>query len=119
MEPPVPFHVGVNHVGRRVVIAPVGELDIATVGSLRDALSRPVEEMEAVVLDLRGLDFMDTVGIRLVIEQQRRCVEKGLGFALIRGPEHVQRLLDMAGLTAKLRILDAAEEPNGVLPSSD
>jgi response regulator NasT len=117
MDLPAPFHVGVSRMGRRVVFAPEGELDIATAETLRQAMRRDAPGAEVVVLDLRGLGFMDTAGLQLVLEQQRRSEEDGSSFALVRGSEQVHRLLDIAGLTPMLRILGGPEDPIDEAPS--
>jgi|SRR5919199_5488577 anti-anti-sigma factor len=111
MDLPVPFHVGVSRRGPRVIFAPEGELDIATAEMLRQAMRRQSPGADVIVLDLRGLAFMDTAGIQLLLEQQRRSAEEGASFALVRGSDHVHRLLDIAGLTPMLRILDGPEDP--------
>jgi anti-anti-sigma factor len=118
MDPPVPFHVGVSRQGSRAVFTPEGELDIATAEVLREAMQRQGEGAQAIVLDLRGLQFMDTAGLQLVLEQQRRCAAEGSSFALVRGSDNVHRLLDIAGLTPMLRILDAPGDPIDEAPSA-
>ena len=68
-----------------------------------------------LILDLRGVGFMDTSGLRLVIEEQRRAAGAGYRFAVVRGPSRVQRLFEIAGLAgddAQL-FIDAPTEPAG------
>ncbi len=56
-----------------------------------------------VVLDLAGLDFMDSTAVQLLLEV---TVKTGYGPAcrvlLRRGPESVQRLLRVAGVENRL-----------------
>ena len=52
-----------------VRVAPVGELDIATVDKLRAEVDRLRESgFTKLVLDLRGVRFLDSTGLRLVLE---------------------------------------------------
>ena len=52
-----------------VRVAPVGELDIATVDKLQAEVSQLLETGFAkIVLDLRGVRFLDSTGLRLVLE---------------------------------------------------
>jgi anti-anti-sigma factor len=96
------FNVEVRRDGGRVVVAPSGELDLATVGQLRSALQRS-RDAESLVLDLHDVTFMDSVGVGLVLEEHRRAQDDGGDFRLRRGPEHIQRLLEMTGLAPRLR----------------
>ena len=45
---------------------PHGELDLATVGTLQAALDG-IEGAGRLVLDLRGLSFLDSTGLRLLV----------------------------------------------------
>jgi anti-sigma B factor antagonist len=99
------FIVDVCQVGAMAVVAPHGEIDLATVNAVRDAL-RPQEVSTRVVLDLRRVEFMDSAGLALIVEQMRRAEEDGFEFAVVRGPDQVQRLLRMAGLAERLVVLD-------------
>jgi anti-sigma B factor antagonist len=109
MSSPVSFAVGVRHVGDTDVVSPAGEIDIATAPAVRDALAATVGGRR-LVLDLRGVQFMDTSGLQLLIEEQRRSRERGGAFAVVPGPARVQRLLDVAGLTSRLELVPAPEE---------
>ncbi len=109
MEAPAPFTVDVSQIDGAIVVAPEGEVDIATVSVIREALDG--RELDAVlVLDCRRVEFMDTSGLQLLVQLRRRCEESGRTFAVVRGPRAVQRLLDIAGLTPILRMVDTPEE---------
>jgi anti-sigma B factor antagonist len=99
------FTVAVCQVGAMAVVAPHGEVDLATVAAVRDAL-RSEEGSTRVVLDLRQVEFMDSAGLELIVEQVRRATRDGFDFAVVRGPDQVQRLLRMAGLVERLVVLD-------------
>ena len=87
---------------------PVGEIDLATVDGLAQALDAAREEAGSVVLDLREVSFMDSAGLRLVLEASRR----GRAFAVVRGPREVQRVFDLVGLDeGRLTMLD--QPPDG------
>ena len=54
-------------------VAPVGELDIATVYKLESEVARLLESGFArIVLDLRGLSFIDSTGLCLVLRLAAR-----------------------------------------------
>lgn len=95
------FEVDVRREGARTVVAPAGELDLGSAGQLRSALQRS-RGAGPLVLDLRAVTFMDSVGLGLVIEEHRRAEREGGDFRLRRGPDNVQRLFDMTGLSPRL-----------------
>src|SRR3954452_19026410 len=91
----------------RVIVAPRGELDIATVGRVAaeiDALARV--GFVDLVLDLRGLAFMDVAGLRLVLAQARRT---DVTVELIDGAPAVARLFDLAQVRDELPFLSSQE----------
>jgi anti-sigma B factor antagonist len=105
--PPLPFAVDVLRHSDAVVVAPRGDVDMATIGQLRAACAACDG---GLVLDLRAVEFLDTTGLNFIIERQRDADADGLRFTLVRGPEHVQRLFDIAGLNHRLRFVgDPAE----------
>ena len=57
-----------RRVGDRMILAVHGELDLATVGEVKARLDALRAELQPVVLDLDSLEFMDSTGIRLVLQ---------------------------------------------------
>ena len=104
------FNVVVQREGAALIVAPEGELDMATVDSLRAALEADLGDARSLVLDLRGLGFLDTSGLQLVFEQQRRAEQEGFSFVLVRGQRHVQRLFEIAGMNDRLTIVDEVKD---------
>ena len=62
------------------------------------------------MLDLRGLEFIDSTGLRAILLQDKRSTERGQAFALVRGPEQVQRLMNMTHVDEHLKIVASPEE---------
>jgi anti-anti-sigma factor len=84
-----------------------GELDFTHVDAARKALQQLVlARRGCLALDLRGLTFMDTTGVRLILQALQRAEEYGADFALVRGPFEVHHVLELVGLTDQLRIVD-------------
>jgi anti-anti-sigma factor len=93
--------------GAVTVLALTGELDISGIGRVEEEL-RQVEEKSpgAVVLDLRGLTFMDSSGLRLVLEADMRARREARRFAIVPGPESVHRVFLIALLDKRLEFVD-------------
>ena len=103
--------IDVSSKGERVVLRLDGELDLASVPTLEHAVEgAPLEHATEIVLDLRGLEFIDSTGLRALLLQEERSTERGQAFALVRGPEQVQRLMNLTHLDEHLKIVASPEE---------
>ena len=103
---PADFAAHAERVDRGYVVAPVGELDLDTVETLRNLIAERPPQCETLVLDFSGLTFFDTSGIRLVIETMQEMDGAGVALALVRGTEDVQRLFAVAHLEDRLPFFD-------------
>jgi anti-sigma B factor antagonist len=94
------------------VVAPTGELDISGASVLQAELDRlaGAEGLGAVVLDLRGLEFMDSSGLRLVVLADMRARDTGRRFALVRGQETVHRVFELTRMSERLDFVDRPED---------
>ena len=61
-------------------------------------------------MDLRELEFLDSTGLSVLVKANRRAVEAGQRFALVRGGPQVQRLLELTGVADRLTVVDTPEE---------
>jgi cysteine synthase len=87
-----------------------GELDFTHVDTARRAIqSLELSRRGGLALDLRRLTFMDTTGVRMVLQALQRAEERGADFAVIRGPLEVHHVLELVGLTDQLRIVEGPE----------
>ena len=104
---PVPnFSVTRRRTRDAVVVVPVGEIDLATVALLQAELDAAAGESNRLVLDLRDISFMDSAGLRLVLQCSRALEEAGGALTVVRGSREVQRLFDLVGLGGRLTMLD-------------
>jgi anti-sigma B factor antagonist len=90
-------------------IALTGELDIATAPQLEDEVRRlEAEGCGLIVIDLRGLEFMDSSGLRALLAADTRSRERGARVVIVRGDERIQRVLRITRLDERLEIVDDA-----------
>jgi anti-sigma B factor antagonist len=83
-----------------VIVAVRGELDIETVVQLRATLEELSDVgWEHVVLDLRELTFIDSMGLSLLLEADAAARQTGGSLAIVDGSPAVARLLEIVGLT--------------------
>jgi anti-sigma B factor antagonist len=92
-----------------------GELDISTA----NGLERVLTELGApggparIVVDLSGLQFMDSTGLRLLVTADLRLRREGREMLLVPGPEAVHRVFRLALLEERLTFLPAAGNGDG------
>jgi anti-sigma B factor antagonist len=98
--------------GSVAVVAPTGDLDLSGAARLEIELERLEQEpdLEVLVLDLRGLEFMDSSGLRLVVLTDRRAREAGRRFALVRGTDTVQRVFEITRMHERLDFVSEPDE---------
>ena len=98
--------------GNVAIIAPTGELDLSGAAVLQPEIDRLAKdgELGSLVLDLRGLEFIDSSGLRLVVLADMRAREAGRRFALVRGDETVHRVFEITRMSDRLDFVEDAEE---------
>lgn len=75
-----------------------GELDLASARQLEKSLAAIDEQAPArITIDLRGLAFIDSSGLRTLLLADTRAREHGYELVLIPGQEPVQRVFEMTG----------------------
>jgi anti-sigma B factor antagonist len=79
----------------------IGELDVATCEGL-DARLRAVAADQTLSLDLSKVTFVDSSGLRVLIQHHTRFVDSGGRLTLVNPSTPVSRLLEIAGLTDHL-----------------
>ena len=84
-----------------------GDLDLYNAPAFDDALvAVEGEKWPTLVLDLRELQFMDSMALRLIMRTQARAEQDGRRLVLVRGPEHISRVLALSGLDKHLELVD-------------
>jgi anti-sigma B factor antagonist len=89
--------------GRTVVIALAGELDLAGAAELEQELAGV--DAGAIVVDLRGLGFMDSSGLRALVVAALRAQGAGRRFALVPGAAQVMRVFDITRMRERLEFV--------------
>jgi len=93
-----------------------GEFDLACAERFKDELDCAVDgETEALVLDLGGLQFMDSTGLGILLTLNRTTSESGIEYTVLCGEGAVRHVLRETGLDGILPVVS----PHGAVPSSD
>ena len=101
---------------RTALVALRGELDLLTVSKVAEVLDglelRP-DGVRHLVLDLRGLTFMDVPGLRELIKQNEYARANRHNLAIVRGTRAIDRLLRLTGVEDLLVLVD---DPDDLVP---
>jgi anti-sigma B factor antagonist len=88
-------------------MALTGELDLATADAVQAELERiEARDATSIVLDLKGLTFMDSTGVRLLVSAHARSRADTGRLSLLRGPAAVQRVMELSGVDVLLPFAD-------------
>jgi anti-sigma B factor antagonist len=94
-------------VGHRAVVAVSGEIDIATVGSLAQSVDGLLDDGAAEVwIDLSRTDFMDSSGIHLMLETERRLAGLNRRMAIICPRGQIRRVFEVSGTAGVLPMFE-------------
>ena len=88
-----------------------GQLCLASAAVATEALRCAESHASLVVLDLRGLSFMDCSGLHIALDASTRMRESGGRLVVVQGPPNVRRIFEMTGVISQLEIVD--EPPRG------
>jgi len=103
--------IDVTEQGGYQVLKPEGDLDVYTVGSLRDALGQIVETPSPhVVVDLDAVPFMDSSGLGALMGGVRRLREAGGDLAIACTREQHLKLFTITGFGEGVAIAPTVEE---------
>ena len=103
-EPVSTFRVRAEDGPERVVIVAEGELDIMGAPRLLEALPR--EGTTPIVIDLSAVDFMDSTGLRALLEARTAAAEAGRGFGLAAPSAAVTRVLELVDLSREFEVVE-------------
>ena len=94
------------------VLRLTGELDMAGVDRFERLLTADGSpEAGTFVVDLRRLTFIDSSGLRALIMADQRVRDDGGRFVVVRGPDRVNQVLEMTGVSKQIELVD--EPPAG------
>ncbi len=89
-----------------------GEIDLSTAPQLQRELLESVAGNQVLVVDLRGVTFIDSTGVGVLFRTAKQVTAAGGELRLVCGPGPVRRVLKVSGLD---RLVPVADEPGGAL----
>jgi anti-sigma B factor antagonist len=100
------FTFTADRAGETVVVTLVGELDMATTFRLEPDLERLSRDgdVSALVIDMQGVEFMESSALGLLLATQQRLRVNGIRFLLANPSASVRRMLELTGVTDALAV---------------
>ena len=97
---------------RTAEVVLTGELDITTCEDAEKQVTDAEQAAPALlIIDLAGLQFVDSTGVRLILAADQRAREQGRQLAIRLGDGLARRVFAALGLLDKFDVLDA--QPSG------
>lgn len=108
------LHTSPRHDGS-VAVSVLGEIDMATAAELDRGLRSAQADARSVVVDLQRVPFMDSSGVRVLIEAHQQARSAGARLVILNGTGPAHRTLAATGVDAFLVMADDVDE----LPPAD
>jgi anti-anti-sigma factor len=108
----IAFRTTVSRDGDVATVGLQGELDLSSAPEA-EATITALEETDppgTLVLDLRGIRFLDSTGLRVILAADSRARRSGRRLQLIPGPEAVHRVFRIALLDGRLEFIEPTED---------
>jgi anti-sigma B factor antagonist len=104
-----PFEIDFVRDGESATVTLSGELDIATVPRVEEAIEATLTaEVQTLTIDLGGLGFVDSSGLRLFIVLDQRAAEQGWELRLLRPGAQVLSVFQVSGVEENLPFVEDA-----------
>ena len=96
----------------KMVVYLKGEIDHHTAAGVRDSIDRliSIHRPQVFILDLEGVNFMDSSGLGLILGRYRKTKENGIEMFLCNIDERILRILKMAGVDKLIEITNDTSE---------
>jgi anti-sigma B factor antagonist len=100
--------VEAEHVDDVAIVSIAGEIDVSNGDDVRRAILDSVAlETRCLLLDLSGVEYFDSVGVRLSFDLDQRLSGQQIDFGIVRPPaSYVRKVLELCGAEHLLATFD-------------
>jgi anti-sigma B factor antagonist len=81
-----------------IVLSLSGKLSAATAGEFNASVEEALGESSALILDFKGVDYMASAGLRVLVAAQKKLSASGGSLSLINVGKTVMEVLEVTGL---------------------
>jgi anti-sigma B factor antagonist len=104
--------------GASLVIKVQGDIDIVTSGQFDSYLAQARREYQHIILDLAGVDFMDTSSLAVIVAHWKKLAGQGGTLSLAGARYRYTKTLWITGLANKLPLYDTVDEAVKSVPAA-
>ena len=95
--------IGIKENGTDLVLEITGRLDTATAPTLDKAIKEKLENAKSLILDFKGLEYISSAGLRVILGAQKAMKQKGT-MKVINVRELVMEVFEVTGFSEILTI---------------
>ena len=92
------------------VVTASGRFDSETAPSLDAELTKVLAEKNKIVLDLKGVDYLSSAGLRAIVKALQTAQKSGGGLKLACASEPVETILRTVGMMEMLKMYPSVDE---------
>ncbi len=104
------FSVQSDRSGNVAVVTASGRVDSETAPNLEAELSKVVGENNKIVMDLSGVDYLSSAGLRAIVRALQTAQKSGGGVKLACVSEPVETILRTVGMMEMLKMYASVNE---------
>ena len=95
-----------------LVVSLEGELDHHTASQVREYMDEKLEDptIKNIVMDIKGLNFMDSSGIGVLIGRYKVIAKRGGKLGVANISSHIDRIFEVSGLYKIIKAYDGLQE---------
>jgi len=95
-----------------LVVSLEGELDHHTAEQVREYIDKKLEDptIKNIIMDIKGLNFMDSSGIGVLIGRYKIISKRGGKVGLVNINSHIDRIFQMSGIYKIVRVYDQLDQ---------
>lgn len=95
-----------------LVVSLKGELDHHTASDVREYIDDMLDDptIKNIVLDIKGLNFMDSSGIGVLLGRYKIVSKRGGKLGVVHISSHIDRIFEVSGLYKILKAYDELQE---------
>ena len=88
---------------KELIVALLGRLDTTTAPTLENAINENISDAEKLILDCKGLEYISSAGLRVVLNAQKKMQQIG-EMKVINVCEEVMEVFEITGFVDILSI---------------
>ncbi len=105
------FSVSRRSSGEVQIVSLTGDVDLGSADDFEQAVDEVSDEGSGpVVIDLSGVPFMDSIGLRLLIRARRRLEREERRLVIVAGQRPVRSVFELTRTDRQLDIVDTLDD---------